>query len=417
MNGTEHRQRNAAAGWLLFGLIALATVAAVAVELGRQPAGEGLALFELLLVLVPLVFALVGALIISRQPRNAVGLLMMLPGLSLVPLVDTYIQPYVTGATPIPQPPTPLFLLVLWFSNWNWLLLVFPLMLIMVVFPTGRPLNRRWGWLVYAGYVLAAVVILTSTFTQTLTDESGLADWSVRNPIGFVPDALAESVVQFFSIGLPVWALLCAASLFVRFRRAREVERNQIKWLFYAVALFTAAFIPTVLLEAFSDEDSLWNILWLLGMLTIPIAVAIAILRYRLFDIDVIIRKTLVYAVLTGLLALLYFGTIVLLQSSIGSLAGGESPLVIVISTLLIAAVFTPLRRRVQNVIDRRFYRQKFNAEQLLSRFAVRARDETDVEALTAEMARIVEEAVRPAGIHVWLAAGRPEVITLNDKL
>jgi hypothetical protein len=374
------------------------------IELSRHPAGETLAFTELLLAFVPVVFAFVGALIIARQPRNAIGLLMMLPGLSFVPLVDVYLQPYVTGATPVPQPPAPAFLLVLWFSNWSWVLLVFPLMLIMVLFPTGRPLSRRWGWLVYAGGALAAVVLLTSTVIRTLTDEAGLADWSVRNPIGIVPVEMAESVVQFFSIGLPVWVMLCAASLLVRFRRAREVERNQIKWLFYAVALFSAAFIPTLLLQAFSDTESVWNILWLLGMLTIPIAIAIAILRYRLFEIDIIIRKTLQYAIVSATLALAYFGSVLALQTLFGA-AISESPALVVVSTLMMAALFNPLRRRVQQLIDRRFYRQKFNAEQLLAGFARHARDETDLEALTAEMVRILEESMRPDGVHVWLAA------------
>jgi hypothetical protein len=138
-----------------------------------------------------------------------------------------------------------------------------------------------------------------------------------------------------------------------------------------------------------------------------PIGVGFAILRYRLYDIDIIIRKTLQYAVLSALLALVYFGSVILLQTLFGA-AMEDSPLLIVLSTLLIAGLFTPLRRKVQEVIDRRFFRQKYNAEQVLERFARTARDEVDLEALTAELVQVAEETMRPERVSVWLKpAGR----------
>jgi hypothetical protein len=190
------------------------------------------------------------------------------------------------------------------------------------------------------------------------------------------------------------------------------MEREQIKWLLFAAALF---FLVYTIYFFLIDVQGL-TILLGLSILLLPAAIGVAILRYRLYDIDLIIRKTLVYALLSGLLALVYFGLVVLLQSVFDSFTGQQSPIVIVISTLVIAALFVPLRRRVQAVIDRRFFRKKYDAQQVLAQFAQTARDETDMEALTAELMRVVQETMQPTAVDLWFTKKRaPERSSAAD--
>ena len=396
-------KRNTTLAWIFFGLIAISVIAAVIFDYSNRPAGDDFALGEILGSFVPLTFAFVGALIISRQPRNWIGLLMMLPGLSLFMLVDAFLRPYLNGYLPPPKSPSPLFLLILWFSNWNWLLLVFPLMFIMVLFPTGRPLSPRWRWLVYFGIGLIAFLVFVGTFAEVLAPGSGDVEWRLDNPLGFLKEEWIGPAVTPFFIALPIWVILCVVSLLVRFRRAGGVEREQIKWLFFAAAIFALSYVPTFLLNDFSDPESIWNYFWFIGMMAIPVAIAIAILRYRLYDIDIIIRRTLQYALLTGLLLMVYFGSVLLLQGLVENITGEQSPIVIVISTLAIAALFNPLRLRTQDFIDRRFFRKKYDAEQTLARFAEVARDEVDMDKLTAALLGVVEETMQPEKVKLWI--------------
>jgi len=394
---------NALFTWIFFGGIASANIGAILYYALADPTGTPSTLFELTFPLVPVLFALVGALITSRQPRNVIGLIMMLPGTSMAFIVDVYIAPYLNRLLPPPVDPSILFLLVLWFSNWNWLLLVLPVMFIMLLFPTGKPLTPHWKWVLSFGVGIIFVFVFLITFAEVIGPGSDATAFQIPNPIGFLPVEWVEGIVGPFIILFPIWIFLCAVSLFVRFRRARGVEREQIKWLFYATAVFILFYLPSFFGNSYSDNDNLWNLLLPIGMATFPIAIGIAILRYRLFDIDIIIRKTLVYALLTGLLALVYFGLVILLQSVFESLSGEQSPIAIVISTLVIAVFFAPLRRRVQAFIDRRFFRKKYDAQQVLAQFAQTARDEMDLEGLTAELIQVVQETMQPESLTVWL--------------
>jgi hypothetical protein len=185
------------------------------------------------------------------------------------------------------------------------------------------------------------------------------------------------------------------------------VKREQIKWLLFAAGLFVVVYVPGLVLSPEGTVDVISNLLLPLGLIGFPIAITIAILRHNLWDINVIIRKTAVYTVLTALLALVYFGVIIVLQSTFEAVSGEQSAISIVISTLVIAALFAPLRRRVQDFIDRRFYRRRYDAEQTLAAFSQFVRDETDMEALMAELLRVTGETMQPKQLSVWLKEAR----------
>jgi hypothetical protein len=219
-----------------------------------------------------------------------------------------------------------------------------------------------------------------------------------------LPDRLLSAYSTAGIVLFVVFIVGSVASLFVRYLGAGQVEKKQIQWLLFACSLFAVVLIMTFSLG--DSESTLVNNLleaaFVASFTAIPAAIAIAILRHNLWDINVIIRKTAVYAVLTALLALVYFGVIVLLQSIVEAVSGQQSPISIVISTLIIAALFSPLRRRVQDVIDRRFYRNRYDAERTLADFGQFVRDETDMEALTAELLRVTEETMQPEQVSVW---------------
>jgi hypothetical protein len=213
-------------------------------------------------------------------------------------------------------------------------------------------------------------------------------------------------------LALPAFAL-AVAGLVVRLRRSRGVERQQLKWFTYAAALVAGGLATSILIPdgAFADLGFLIGLLALAGL---PVAAGMAILRHRLYDIDVVINRTLVYGLLTVSLALVYVGSVVTLQYLFRLLSGGGSQLVIVASTLAIAALFNPLRRRFQEFVDRRFYRKKYDAARILSAFSDRLRNETDLDALGEEVVEIVRDTVQPAHVGLWL---RPTLDGVNNKV
>ena len=237
----------------------------------------------------------------------------------------------------------------------------------------------------------------------------------MSNPLGLIPNEIWEGpLAVFWFTGLITLVLSSIASLFLRYRKANQVVRQQIKWLLFAVAIFASIYIYTgftILIlnpsnispTANPSPPNLANLVFNLAVLVIPAAIAVSILRYRLYDIDLIIRRTLQYSLLTGLLSLVYFGGVALLQGLLSAFDGQSSPVVIVLTTLMIAALFNPLRRRLQDFIDRRFYRRKYDAERALADFATKARSETDMGHLSSEIVRVAQETMQPERVSLWL--------------
>jgi hypothetical protein len=205
-------------------------------------------------------------------------------------------------------------------------------------------------------------------------------------------------------------------SLVVRFRRARGVERQQIKWFAFSGVVFCAVFAAGPFLWALPQSPAtawIWPVLFLAGASTIPVAVGIAILRHRLYDIDLLINRTLVYGSLTVLLAAAYAGGIVVLQRVFVVLTGEQSTLAVVASTLLIAGLFNPLRSRIQSFIDRRFYRRKYDAAKTMAAFNARLREETDLDALGDDLVGVASATMQPEHVSLWL---RPETASKGQR-
>ncbi len=292
--------------------------------------------------------------------------------------------------------------------GWGWMYLFFPtITLLVLVFPVRKWVVRRFPRLLLA--VLIGLPLLVSVTANAL--------------VWFGGNLSAYRLIWPLTIYSAAWGLtLIPVTLIHNLLTLREpLARAQMRWL--ALGFGLGFILPMVVLitsfeiiNAFDPRRDTIILVGNLALLFLPVCLAIAILRYRLFDIDVIIRRTTSYAILTALLALLYFGSIVVLQGVMAPLTG-ESDVAVVLSTLLIAALFLPLRRRVQGVIDRRFFRQKYNAEKVLAQFAATARDETDLNTLTTELLRVIQETMQPEQVSIWLkptADGRPTTADLG---
>ena len=376
--------RSARVAWVLLALGLLTNAAGLALgAANRQGAGNP---GELLLWVVFAAYLVVGCLILARRPGNTIGWIFATVGLltMIAGLAEVYARYASAHPGSLPGP-----LVGTWVLDWIWiptilLALVFPLLL----FPTGRSLSPRWRPVTWLAVGLTAAYTVLGALSPTMELPNGR---TVANPIGVTSIDLDAGPLGAVLSGLLLFVFVASiSSLMVRFRRSQGVERQQLKWFTYAGAL--------VLLAPLSNS-LLGNISYVL-LLALPIAVGIAILRYRLYDIDRLINRTMVYGLLTALLATVYAGVVLVG----GQLAGQkQSNFVVAGATLTVAALFQPTRRRIQVVVDRRFNRRKYDAHRTVEAFSARLRDEVDLDALLAELLTVVDQTMQPTRTSLWL--------------
>ena len=348
--------------------------------------------------------AVVGGLVASRRPENPVGWFFL--GSAVCLALTGIAAEYATYGLQTAPGALPGALAMAWLLSWlsvpGVMLLLF---FVPLYFPDGRLVSRRWRW-----GVRVALVFCVSEAVRSALRPGEIQNEGIVNPLGL--EALRPLFDLLDTLVFALYFLLLfasAASLVVRFRHSGSVERQQIKWLALAALAIPVWFLTNAPIQAaapnlFLVVDSL------VVSALIPVAAGIAILRYRLYDIDVVINRALVYGSLTVTLALMYVGGVATTQTIFRALTGQDqqSQLAVVASTLVIAALFNPLRRRIQSFIDRRFYRRKYDAAKTLAAFNARLRDATDLDTLIDDLAEVVRETMQPAHVSLWLRPDTP---------
>ncbi|MDQ3659385.1 MAG: hypothetical protein M3338_06890 [Actinomycetota bacterium] len=379
--------------WSLWAATLALVAGALVLGLANSP---GVPLYEVPSAIITPTFATLGALISSRRPGNVIGWIFLATG--VFGGVNMFSGQYAT-VTLVPDDPTmPGSTLAAWFATLAQNSFVVSILFLVLLFPDGRLLSRRWRPLAWAiGMFIAVSLVIVALSPGPFADFP-----SANNPFGVeaaMPPGSVLAAGELVGLACVVAVIL---SLILRFYRSRGEERLQLKWFTYAttVGISTPLLLGTLAPAAF---EVLGRLLWTLGFLSLPLSIGVAILKYRLYDIDRIINRTLVYGLLTVSLAVMYVGSVFSLQYVLRTMTGETSQLVVVASTLAIAALFNPLRRRFQSFIDHRFYRNKYDAQKTLEAFGARLRDETDLEALGDDLVGVVRNTVQPEHISLWL--------------
>ncbi|MDX1616227.1 MAG: hypothetical protein R3300_18080 [Candidatus Promineifilaceae bacterium] len=382
-----------------------------------NPADPAELLPTVLAVGVTVANGVVAWLVIGHYPTHVLGWLLVLIAWASALLPAEALSQSLTGL------PLQAVRVLDWFGHWVWYpLAMVPLALVPLYFPNGRLPSNRWRWAAWA----ATVSLLTGSFSIAVHPGpfEQIGGTSV-NPIQFgISARTAEFLWSYLALPLSLMGVAGAVgALVVRYRRADRVQRAQFKWVLYVLGLGIGLMLIFGLPPLFPNVPAgllgvlavLSNVtVWFIGI-AIPVSIGVAILRYRLYDIDLIIRRTLVYGLVTALLAAVYFASVVLLQQAFTGLTGQQSPVAIVISTLVIAALFSPLRERIQRFINRRFYRQEYDAARTLAQFGAVARQEVDLETLTGSLLQVVDQTMQPAEVTLWLAPVSSEDSSVNQ--
>ena len=388
---SERRARVLA--WSVAALTVLLVALMLFLSAGREEAFD-----TILYGLLALAFSGVGALIVSTSAANRIGWILLIMGVLTGVWESAEGWGYFAAERDLPGGPVGE-----WIILWSWIIDLALFALVFLLFPNGRLPSRRWR---AAVWVLVAAVALALP-GQALNAGLGTEFTSGENPVGV--EAIPADSILYLGLALLVTALTAGlASLVFRFRRANYLERQQIKWIALAAALLVAAATAAFF---FWYESVLSQIALALVLTGLPIAAGIAIFRHGLYDIDVVINRTLVYGALTATLALAYLAGVLLLQLALRPLTE-SSNLAIAGSTLGVAALFRPARARIQEVVDRRFYRRKYDAQRTLEAFSTRLRDQVDLGALHSELSVVVRDTLQPAHLSLWLRAPGGEEVS-----
>jgi hypothetical protein len=354
------------------------------------------------------VLAAVGALVAGKRKENPVGWLL----LSAAVLIGLFLfaDAYASYSLQFGHGPLPLDRFMAWLSLWVTIPGFGAFIFVFLLFPDGRLLSPRWRWLVWLGIAGLSVVVLGLAIRPGPIDSVP----SLDNPFGIQE---AGGLVHFLTEGpgsLVDGGVVLAAilSLILRIRRSRGTQRQQMRWFVFSVVMFVVVFGAAQILWAIVEEpesggpaNTFGFLAIMLSLIFIPVSMGIGILRYRLYDIDVIVNKTLVYGGLTAILALAYLAIVVALQNVIPG--ADDSDLTIAGSTLAVAALFRPLRARIQGFIDRRFYRGRYDAQRTLESFSSRLREDVDLDHLSADLLGVVRDTMQPAHASLWLRPTR----------
>ncbi len=381
--------------WVSTGLAAVVLLGVIIRDLG-----DGGAAFDLVNA-VPsiasiLLFVFLGTVILTRVPGNLIGWLLISAGLAL--LVSVMIQPY-TGDVPPDDPRFVDYLALIVDISLGLNYLIYPLLLIPFLLPTGRFLTKWWSW---PGW-LGALFIPTTLLLSVVTEEIGPAftEWTISNPIGFVPSGVLDAVfgvwvmVVYLMVPGSVWAMVA------RYRRSEAEVRAQIRWVLLGSIGFAISFV--LLVVGVGSEGGLGGAIVAIGFGLIPVTITIAITRYRLYDVDRLLSRAIGYVLVLVVLGAVYMVGAVWLPTQFFD---EQPPLFVAGSTLAVVALFSPLRKRVMGWVDRRFYRSRYRAEQVLASFTDLVRDEVAVDSLAAQWESAVTETLQPSAIGVWLQGG-----------
>lgn len=345
-----------------------------------------------------LVYAALGLLITTRRPHNVIGWLFVIS--ALLSGIQTVTASYAHHALTLGRPGGSE---AAWITGWIWIPAVGVITLTLLLFPDGRLPSPVWRWAVYG--LIPVTTLVTLLWAVATPDSAATLDPFAIDPLGLSPDHPLRVIAGPSLLLLTLWLLVGAASLVARMRHAGSVERQQIKWVLYAAALVGPAIAGSAVTTLVPTDFALTKATQLLGVgsvLLVPVAAGVAILRYRLYDIDVLINRTLVYGAVSAILGAAYVLGVIVFQSLLRPFTGG-SELAIAVSTLIVAALFQPVRARVQNAVDRRFYRARYDAARTLDEFSDRLRGDLDLDSVQTDLVDVLHDTLRPVHASVWL--------------